>query len=51
MYQLYINDNPLKHIMSLEDALYWLEILLRYFPDCQIEIWDLMNDMPYPEVM
>jgi hypothetical protein len=51
MYQLYINDNPLNGIMSLDEALNWLEILIHYFPDCQIEIGDLMNDVPYPEVI
>jgi hypothetical protein len=51
MYQLYINDNPLNGIMSLDEALNWLEILLHHFPGYEIEIWDLMNDIPYPEVI
>ena len=52
LFQLYINDEPL---MSLNEVLHWLEILQDHFPNDNIEIydnieiWDLMNEMPYLE--
>jgi len=47
LYQIFANDQPLKCILSLDEALYWIEVIEKWVKDCQVEIWNLMTDEPY----